>query len=220
MLFRSVAKLVPLALAAIAAALAFSALFSWYYQPIISVGGDSDSNGLAATIFDLRGIDLAAWTLAALAIGAFAGAVIRRVIPALFTTFVVWIALAVVTGAFLRPHYQAPVVSHRPDVPRSALVIDQWWTFHDRRASLGMLNRTLAPIGVRAIQPMVYARGPSPRGFGDPGRYLIRHGYTEATSYQPASRFWTWQLIEGGWLLALSLTLAGATVWLVHRRAT
>ena len=38
-------------------------------------------------------------------------------------------------------------------------------------------------------------------------------------SYQPDSRFWHFQLIEGGWLLALSLLLAAATVLLVRRRA-
>ena len=34
-----------------------------------------------------------------------------------------------------------------------------------------------------------------------------------------ASRFWSFQWIEGGWLLALSLLLIAATVWLVRRRA-
>jgi hypothetical protein len=36
---------------------------------------------------------------------------------------------------------------------------------------------------------------------------------------QPGSRFWLFQWIEGGWLLALSLLLIAATVWLVRRRA-
>jgi hypothetical protein len=48
---------------------------------------------------------------------------------------------------------------------------------------------------------------------------LSRHGYTQWTSYQPASRFWTFKAIEGGWLLALSLLLISATVWLVRLRA-
>jgi hypothetical protein len=49
--------------------------------------------------------------------------------------------------------------------------------------------------------------------------YLTQHGYTLWTTYQPASRFWPFQWIEGGWLLALSVLLIGATVWLVRRRA-
>jgi hypothetical protein len=48
---------------------------------------------------------------------------------------------------------------------------------------------------------------------------LSQHGYTQWTSYQPASRFWPFQWIEGGWLLALSALLIAVTVWLVRRRA-
>jgi hypothetical protein len=39
-------------------------------------------------------------------------------------------------------------------------------------------------------------------------------------TYQPADRFWHVQLIEAGWLLALSVLLAAATVWLIRHRAT
>jgi hypothetical protein len=57
-------------------------LVSWYIQPIFGAG---DDNGpLYPTIFDLRGVALAAWTLAAFAIGGLAGILIRRVIPAMF----------------------------------------------------------------------------------------------------------------------------------------
>ena len=49
-------------------------------------------------------------------------------------------------------------------------------------------------------------------------QYLDRHGFTQLTTYQPASRFWAFQWIEGGWLLALSVLLIAVTVWLVRRR--
>jgi hypothetical protein len=49
--------------------------------------------------------------------------------------------------------------------------------------------------------------------------YLAQHGYALLTTYQPDSRFWPFQWIEGGWLLALSLLLIAVTVWLVRRRA-
>ena len=48
---------------------------------------------------------------------------------------------------------------------------------------------------------------------------LAQHGYTQLTRYQPASRFWPFQWIEGGWLLVLSGLLIAVTVWLVRRRA-
>ena len=47
---------------------------------------------------------------------------------------------------------------------------------------------------------------------------LSQHGYTLWTSYRPASRFWPFQWIEDGWLLALSALLIAVTVWLVRRR--
>ena len=52
----------------------------------------------------------------------------------------------------------------------------------------------------------------------DPVRYLVSHGYTQWTSYQPASRYWTFQWIEFGWLFALSALLLTASLWWVRRR--
>jgi hypothetical protein len=44
-------------------------------------------------------------------------------------------------------------------------------------------------------------------------------GGTQWWSYLPVSRFWPLQFVEAGWLLALSVLLIAATVWLVRRRA-
>ncbi len=50
-------------------------------------------------------------------------------------------------------------------------------------------------------------------------QFLVQHGYLQWTTYQPASRFWPLQWIEGGWLLAMSVLLIATTAWLVRRRA-
>ena len=98
----TIAKLIPLAVAVIVVAGAFSVLISWYLAPIFGAG---DSNGpLYPTAFDLLGIALAAWTLAAFAIGVAAGVLIRQVIPAMFATIAVWTGLAFATGLCLRQH--------------------------------------------------------------------------------------------------------------------
>jgi acyl-coenzyme A synthetase/AMP-(fatty) acid ligase len=70
---------------------------------------------------------------------------------------------------------------------------------------------------------MVLGAPPTPLGQPKPsratiGQCIVHQGYTLWTSYQPASRFWTFQWIEGGWLLALSVLLFGTTVWVAHRR--
>ncbi|HXP21066.1 MAG TPA: hypothetical protein VN840_15595 [Streptosporangiaceae bacterium] len=213
----TVAKLAPLAVALAVAAGAFSAVVSWYIQPIFGAG---DDNGpLYPTIFDLRGVALAAWTLAAFAIGALAGIAIRRVIPAMFITFTAWAGLAFVTGWFLRRHYEAPLITTNPNVPYPAWVISQVWTRGGSPASLSMINQALQRVDIRAVTLGDFQPGPATPANIDPVHYLIQHGYTQLTTYQPDSRFWPFQWIEGGWLLVLSLLLIGATVWLVRRRA-
>lgn len=42
---------------------------------------------------------------------------------------------------------------------------------------------------------------------------------SQLVSYQPASRFWTFQFIEAGVFLALAAAALGGAVWLLHRRA-
>jgi hypothetical protein len=214
----TVAKLVPIAVAVAVAAGAFSALVSWYVQPIWSAG---DQNGpLYPTIFDLRGVAFAAWTLAAFAIGGVAGILIRRVIPAMFASFAAWGGLAFVTGAFLRRRYEAPLISSDPNFHARAWVISQVWSRHGHPASLSMINQTLRAVDVQAVTPGQFQPGPATPASVDPVRYLIQHGYALLTTYQPDSRFWPFQWIESGWLLALSLLLIAAAVWLVRRRAT
>jgi hypothetical protein len=214
----TVAKLVPLAVAFTVAGGAFSALVSWYVQPIFGAG---DNNGpLYPTLFDLLGVALAAWTLIAFAIGVLAGFLIRRVVPAMFATIVVWTGLAFATGAYLRPHYTAPLVTNKPNIPIQALVISQGWFKGGNPASLAMINNTLARVDVRALTPGLFEPGPAtPANLGDPVQYLIQHGYTQLTTYQLAGQFWPFQWIEGGWLVALSLFLIATAVWLVRRRA-
>ncbi|HYM95710.1 MAG TPA: ABC transporter ATP-binding protein [Candidatus Sulfotelmatobacter sp.] len=214
----TVAKLTPLAFAVTVAAAAFSALISWYVQPIFGAG---DNNGpLYPTLFDLSGVALAAWTLAAFAIGLLAGILVRRVVPAMFATVAAWAALAFGTGAFLRAHYEAPLVTSNPNIPTGAWVINQGWFKGGSPASLDMINRTLAAVDVRAVTPELFQPGPStPANLGDPVQYLIQHGIVQWTTYQPVDRFWPFQWIEGGWLLALSLLLTAVTIWLVRRRA-
>ncbi len=213
----ALAKLVLLAVAVTAAAGAFGALLTWYYGPFVGnqTLGLPRTTPLTPALFDLRGAGFPAWTLAAFAIGALAGMLIRRVVPAIIATLVVYTGLAFVTAGFLRQHYLTPLLtSNGNSVPDNAWVISQWWA-KDGRFAFGsyppasVLNQFCAPP-------------PSGTGKGGGlqwGPCLVQHGYTMWTSYQPASRFWPFQWIEGGWLLALSVLLIAATVWLVQRRA-
>jgi len=119
---------------------------------------------------------------------------------------------------FLRQHYLTPLATSSLNVPGSALITSTWGTKGGKFAFAGR-----PPINLlyQFCPPSALGLGnkskPSP---GTLAQCLTQHGYTLWTSYQPASRFWPFQWIEGGWLLALSLLLIAATVWLVRRRAT
>ena len=134
----TLAKLVALAVVVAAAAGAISVLFSWYYQPYLATGNQAlslyEASPFAAGLFDLRGVAFAAWTLAAFAIGALAGMLIRRVVPAIVATLAAYTGLALVAANLLRQHYLTPLLTSNPNVPGSAWIMSQWWTHGGRFA--------------------------------------------------------------------------------------
>jgi hypothetical protein len=219
----ALAKLVAIGVAVAAAAEAFSLLVSWYYQPYVAAASQtalSSVSPLSAGLFDLRGVALAAWTLATFAIGALAGMLIRRVVPSIVATLAVYLGLALITGNVLRQTYLTPLTTSNPDLPGAAWVTSQWWTKGGKFAFGGR-----PPVALlQQLCPSSFVAGPG-GGVGirggsfSPTSCLVRHGYTQWSSYQPASHFWPLQWIEVGWLLALSAVLIAVTVWLVRRRA-
>jgi ABC-type transport system involved in multi-copper enzyme maturation permease subunit len=202
-------KLVPLAIAVAAAAGALSVLSWWYFQPFFGVHFGTP---LAPALFDLRGVAYAAWTLAAFTIAALLGMLIRRVVPAIAATLAAYLGLALLPGLWLRQHYLAPVLSTSNTVPSSAWILDQWYTKGGKFAFA-------VPQKSGTIAGLIHQHCPSASGNLTLGQCLAQHGYTQWTSYQPVTRFWPFQGIEAGWLVALSALLIAATIWLVRRRA-
>jgi ABC-type transport system involved in multi-copper enzyme maturation permease subunit len=221
----TLAKLVPLGIAVAAAAGLFSLLFSWYYQPLFA---DGNSIPLDPSLFGLRWVAYAAWTLAAFAIGALAGLLIRRVVPAIAATLAACTGLTFATGLYLQQHYMAPLIGRNLFTPpASAWIISGWWTKGGTVISQSTMNQIMNTM-FQQIMPAILPKNVKNNDIkfykgtanSQVRNYLLHHGYTLWTSYQPGSRFWPFQWIEGGWLLALSVLLTAATVWLVGRRAT
>jgi hypothetical protein len=187
----TIAKLALLGVAIAILSWAFSQVFTWFFAPFLQQ--QDTLTVLSATVFDTRGIAFAAWCLMSFALGAFLGMLLRRAIPAMAATLGVYLGLAVVTWVYLRQHY--PV----------ALVTSNAGLFNDAA------SRQSGPYG-----------GSFPSVTPDNSPWVLSTwnvGQTPWWRYIPVSRFWPMQLIEGGWLLALSVILIAATVWLVRRRA-
>lgn len=213
------AKLVSLAVVVAVAAGAFSIVFSWAYGPLLNMKGYGYSS-LYSLFFDLRGVAFAAWTLAAFAIGVLAGVLIRRVLPAMFATLATYSGLALATALYLRPHYRGALRTGNPNIGPPAQVISQSWELHGKLADLAALSTALRPVDVRVVSSGVFQPGPStPQSF-DPVHYLLTHGFSLVATYEPGSWFWPFQLIEGSWLLVLSVMLGASAIWLVRQRAT
>jgi hypothetical protein len=224
----TLAKLVPLAVAVTIAAGALSVLLDWYYRPYLTTGNVYlPEESPLANFFALNGVAFAAWTLASFAIGALAGMLTRRVVPAIAATLAASAGFALAAGLYLRPHYLTPLVSRNLfNPPTTAWITSQWWTRGSTTISQSTMHQAMTAMFYR-MMPVVHRSAPKGSDVKaqkyqtntDILHYLTQHGYTQWTRLQPASRFWPFQWIEGGWLLALSVLLIAATVWLVQRRA-
>jgi hypothetical protein len=98
----TLAKLAILGAVVTVPALAASQLFTWLFAPFLTT---QQLTVLSPAVFETRGLAYAAWTLTALCVGAFLGALIRRVIPAMAASLAAYLALAGVTWAYLHGHY-------------------------------------------------------------------------------------------------------------------
>lgn len=186
-------------------ALAFSALYSWWIGPVLALDGRMQPG----QSYEVAGIVFAARTLFGFTLGAFLGAVIRRTVPAMAAAAVGWLAVVWPSVVYLRPLIQAPVEtvdSATGFKAQTSWVVSQW--FQDPQGhhySYGSLAAKARSTGLD-----------SPDGFSN---WLNEHHLTAWVSFQPADRFWHFQIVEALAYLALALVLAAATVWWVRHRA-
>jgi hypothetical protein len=102
----TIAKLALLGAALAILAGAVSQLYAWFFDPALHF---EEMNVLAATVFDTRGTDFAAWTIFAFAIGAFLGMLIRRIIPAMAATLGAYLGLQLLAWLVLREDYPVAI---------------------------------------------------------------------------------------------------------------
>jgi hypothetical protein len=191
-----------LAGATVAAAALTSVLVMWWRSPFDTLDGRMSPSG-----FDIEGVVVPAYALFALAVGVLAGLVFRRTVPAMTATLVVFVATRLVVLNFLRPHYLAPL-------HRTAVATDT-----GRQAGDWLLSDTLVDAAGRQITAgredlaVLHAQ----QAGIDPHAYLVSVGWKRAISYQPAGRFWEFQLIEAGLFAALAVAIVLGAIWLVRR---
>ena len=217
---------------AVVLGLMFGGWYAHYFEVVFGPVGSQWLAGLFTTTWWM----LAVWSLFALVLGIFLGAVIKRVVAALAATTVVVGGLVVgasvllprmlAIGALASSHFSAISISvggvNRPpqspgEGPLGNWLVRSWFT--------GPGGQVLSPsASARVDLRMLLTLQAKIRGVIVPGntaasRWLSLHHYTFWVSYQPASRFCIFQGIEGAVLIGLAALLALATVRVVRHRA-
>lgn len=186
--------------AAVAGGAVLAALTMWWRQPFDTIGGRMSPAG-----FEIEGIVVPAYAAFALAVGALAGVLLRRTVPAMTATLIAYGATRAVVGRYVRPSFLAPLrqvasgsSTHARDwVLRSPLVDAGGTPVTAGREDLAILHAQHAHL--------------------DPAEYLSSLGWQRVVSFQPAGRFWTFQLLEAGIFVALAVLAVAATVAAVRR---
>lgn len=190
---------------------AMAALVSWWRGPQNAAGAPVR---LATFTFDIQGIAPVAYAVFAVALGIAAGALLRRVLPAMAATFTVFTGLRFVIAEYARPHYLAPLSWSYPPFSDNAAP----------RGSLVLSNATLGPdghnytagLGFQQVPPA--CRGNGQQAAAQLNTCLASHGFHTQILYQPASRFWTFQGIEAGLFILLATALIAVAYRIVLAR--
>jgi hypothetical protein len=198
-----VSKLAILLVATAVFAVPFTLLLTWWIQPVVAMIGP-----MQAGTFDFLDLMPAAHAVFAFALGVACGSLIARTVPAMAATLFAYLAVFVCVHGWLREYYLAPLVRMR-----------EFGTPPGQRGSDWILdNSTLVdPRGVVLSQTQVQQVCSS----NDTGVFdacLHSNGIVLQQTYQPASRFWTFQWIEFSIFLTLTVALLALTIWWVRAR--
>ena len=195
-------KTVLLAAGAVVTAGAASLVVMWWRAPFDSLEGRISPSG-----FDIEGLVVPAYALFALALGVLCGLVFRRTVAAMTATLVGFGAARLLVTDFVRPHFMAPL--HRVISATAASGMRGDWVLSNTLVDAGG-RRVTAPSEELAVLHAQQA------GI-DPHTYIVTLGWRRILSYQPAGRFWTFQLLEAGLFTALAVALVLVALWLVRR---
>ncbi len=216
---------------------------SWWSQPVD--GAVSSTHGglpdrLTPVTFAMRGVVPVGYTVFALVLGAVLGAALRRSLPAMALTLVIFTVVQVAVPLWVRPHLAAPV---RENVAFTMSRLDGIGTNGPGppdtvtvntggHGDWVLTNQTVDATGQAAALPTWFLdclpTAPSAQGQG-PVRVtetslegcltkLTDAGYRQELVYQPADHFWRLQWAELALYLAASGLLVGLCFWWVRHR--
>jgi hypothetical protein len=220
---------------------------TWWAHPIDGAqGGQHGSlpSRMTPIAFGMRGVVPISYAIFALVLGTLVGLVLRRSIPAMALTLVVYVLIQVAVPLWVRPHLVPPVTTTETisESTLDGISADAGGPFHitlqtpDPRDWV-LTNQTIDKHGQASELPSWFADclPPPPGAEGrdsqgnvqvqaHPGTLhsclsrLAAEGYSQRLVYHPMGHFWRLQLTETGLYLVASGLLAGLSFWWIRRR--
>jgi hypothetical protein len=211
-----------------------SLMAAWWANPINIV----NQSRFSPADFGMFGIVPFGYGLFAFALGATTGLIFRRMLPAMATTLVGYAAVRVAVTYLVRPHFQPPL--------SVAVALTKLGNYGFVRSPSGSLSMQVFPPTLpdawalsasvvdkaghaptsehikRACPSLFQGPGgklPFPKAGGLPG--CVAHlaaRFHEVVTYQPASRYWPFQIYETVLFLVLAVALGALSVWWARRR--
>lgn len=189
----------------------FGLLFVFFFCWDAAVAGSSGRNFVDfSSQFDGWGFVSIAYALFALFLGIFTGTVLRKTVPAMAVTLLIFIGVRASIESTWRPNFLPPVIATTAvDAPLSI-----------PNGSLVIRVATLNKQGQDAMQVCADALPSNPDSASMAQFYscMKANDFKNQAIYQPVDRFWLFQGIESAIYLALSGLLALLTFgWIKFR---
>jgi hypothetical protein len=214
-------KVVLVGLAGVAVTAAFTLIVTWWSGPLDRV----TAGRFAPGPFGQRGIVPIAYAAFAFALGVAAGAVLKKVLPAMAATLVVFAGARFGIQQWLRPHYQTAVQVASP-------------LFGERNLSNAVARGATRSVGANdwiVSARIVDAAGRTISIHRDTLRSLCRlpgddfsaralqacaqqHQLHEVLTVQPGNRYWPFQAWEFGIFVLLAAACVAFAFWWTRKR--
>ena len=199
-------------------------LLSVWAAPIDRVGGfpvgTSQLSRFEPIVFSTRGIVPIGAAALAFMIGVTAGLLLRRTIPAMGLTLALLAAALVAMPLWISPRLITPAQYTRPVVANlTTMAMTPSGQLNDPVTTMPgawiLTDQLITPDGKVFTLPEVPACQTGTQAQCD--AWLAKQPLRQHVGYQPASRYWTFQILETVIWLAIALALTGFCTWRIRR---
>lgn len=205
-------------------------LVTWWNTPL-DKADTVDWPRMGPLLFPTRGIAVIGYAAFAFALGVVIGMIVKRTLPAMALTLLVFAVVQIAMPILVRPHYDAPVtetmtytMDNVDDLGLSADGEIHMSTKPPEAGSWVLVNQTVDsagnPVGEFIQLPAASMAGPCAPSetMESCVAEVNRLGYRQELVYQPIGRFWTFQWIEFSIFLGMALALAAFSFWWMRKR--